>query len=400
MDCKKIASYFAEWEALCERDNGRLWGVNLRTPFVIINPETREAVANEPDSGGEPVSRFPSNLVISASVTEFGGKRWAMAPSILMEHIQPKNGLRIMVHEAFHCTQPDLFGECDTDPDNSHMDEADSRIGFFLEANALIKSLKTRGTERISAIQTALSVRDNRRLTYNKANDENLAELMEGTAVYTEIKINHEDDAISEAVTYADNAKNFASLAHYFGYVTGMLYCLVLDSTGTDWKKDLKFGADLGGMLMEAMDIKEFPAFDKIDRQELDGYGYSEIVETERIRAEIHEAMLKEIRDAFTEQPVLQVHEDGEKSIMGEIINLTDLGTVLKGQIEFIGDFGRMFMQGGLFLMHNDGCSMVSADGLKVEGRYVTSTYWEMELNEGFDVHAQKNGNGFLLVRG
>ena len=80
MNHEKAAQLFSEWEALCKADGGALWGVNLHTPFVFIERETRDAVANMPDregiftkQGSVYAGTFPEHLVIAASVTEFGG---------------------------------------------------------------------------------------------------------------------------------------------------------------------------------------------------------------------------------------------------------------------------------------------------------------------------------------
>ena len=46
--------YFAEAKAICERDAGRLWGVSLCGPLVIVDPATGTRATSQPEPEGPP----------------------------------------------------------------------------------------------------------------------------------------------------------------------------------------------------------------------------------------------------------------------------------------------------------------------------------------------------------
>ena len=407
LDYERIAKLFDEFGNLCKKDNGAIWGINLCAPFVFIDRETRAAAANELDfegiftkHGRVCCGTFPKHLVVSASATEFGGKRWAMMPWDYVKKLDTLDGkytLRTMAHEAFHCIQPKLFGEFAFHSDNTHMDETDARISFLLEISALKKALETTGDERMSAICVALSAREKRRQAYDKALSENMHEMLEGTAVYTEIRLNclGRDEILAEADKYMETAKNQESIAQYFGYASGALYCLVLDEIGAEWKKDLASATDLGALLMGAVAVTKTSPLDDFN---LEPYGYQEIVEQVRQKEETYNAMLREFQDTFTQQPVLRVYDLGSTSISGKFYPIPGLGTVLKGNVEHFGDFGRIFVRNGVFLKNYDeGFCVILADDIKIENNRVIGINWEIELNDRFKVINAEHG--FLLSK-
>ena len=40
---------FAEARTMCQRDNGRLWGVSLCGPMLLVDHQDRSVLANQPD---------------------------------------------------------------------------------------------------------------------------------------------------------------------------------------------------------------------------------------------------------------------------------------------------------------------------------------------------------------
>src|SRR6187402_3064820 len=50
--------YFEEATKLCERDAGRLWGVSLCGPLVIVDQATGTRATSQPEPEGQP-PRFP-----------------------------------------------------------------------------------------------------------------------------------------------------------------------------------------------------------------------------------------------------------------------------------------------------------------------------------------------------
>src|SRR6478609_5916137 len=64
--------YFEEATKLCERDAGRLWGVSLCGPMVIVDQRTGTRATSQPEPPG-PVPRLQG--LVDGPVT-WGGSRW------------------------------------------------------------------------------------------------------------------------------------------------------------------------------------------------------------------------------------------------------------------------------------------------------------------------------------
>src|SRR5690348_14150986 len=63
----KAGAAFAERQAICGRDAGQLWGRSLCGPMLLIDPESRQLVANQAGPGltaqdGVFVGRLPDGM--------------------------------------------------------------------------------------------------------------------------------------------------------------------------------------------------------------------------------------------------------------------------------------------------------------------------------------------------
>src|SRR4051795_12203411 len=72
--------YFKEATALCERDAGRLWGVSLCGPMVIVDQATGTRATSQPEPEGPP-PRFPG--LVDGRVL-WGGTRWFSWPLYML----------------------------------------------------------------------------------------------------------------------------------------------------------------------------------------------------------------------------------------------------------------------------------------------------------------------------
>src|SRR3954452_15108743 len=68
--------YFEEATKLCERDAGRLWGVSLCGPMVIVDPTTGTRTTSQPEPAG-PAPRFSG---FADGPVSWGGLRWFAFP--------------------------------------------------------------------------------------------------------------------------------------------------------------------------------------------------------------------------------------------------------------------------------------------------------------------------------
>jgi len=397
-----VTQFFAEFCTLATADGGYLWGHSLHVPFIFLHTETRSIVANQPDSlgilarvGSVYTGTLPERFPAAYSFPRIGDRQWAMLP--WHELYNEYTPLRTMAHMSMHVHQQAIFGS-HSGWDNSHMNNKNARITIQLEISALIHALGSTGEERYAAIQDALSIRaERRRLFPSGAVSENVFEVHEGLADYTDIRIIglELDELISEYQWRVSSMRYHPSLSGIFGYLSGSLYGLLLDETGIQWRGDVRYGVDLGRKLQDALEITYIPAFADID---LLSYGYYEIVAFETEREQSHSRMLDDIRDAFTTQPTLSIPGalvgDSMQINPARIFPVARLGVAYGGPTVIVsGVFGYLTVYDG-FMVHPDGVQvrMVVATDMITNSRRFTAPGWILELNSGFRLNSQ-NGN-------
>src|SRR5258708_21613336 len=124
--------YFAEAKSVSDKDNGALWGVPLCGPLLFVDPDTRDAVANQADLEGKlkPANGVfagtasPTLGVANTAVT-WAGVEWTMVMWRPPQYKSPR--MRLMLHECLHRVQKRI-GFPPAQPINSHLHLLHSRI--------------------------------------------------------------------------------------------------------------------------------------------------------------------------------------------------------------------------------------------------------------------------------
>src|SRR6267143_1647777 len=96
--------YFEEATKLCERDAGRLWGVSLCGPMVIVDQATGTHATSQPEPEGQP-PRFPG---FADGPVSWGGLRWFSWPLYMLADKPADERQRVMLHGLFHRIQAEL----------------------------------------------------------------------------------------------------------------------------------------------------------------------------------------------------------------------------------------------------------------------------------------------------
>jgi len=143
--------YFEEATRLCERDAGRLWGVSLCGPMVIVDPATGTRATSQPEPGG-PLPRFSGS---ADGPVSWGGVRWFAFPLWMLPEKDADTRQQVMLHGLFHRIQPEL-GFITDDGINEHLHTLEGRIWMQLEWRALRRAVESSGNERAGAIADAL----------------------------------------------------------------------------------------------------------------------------------------------------------------------------------------------------------------------------------------------------
>ena len=99
-----VRRYFEEATKLCERDAGRLWGMSLCGPMVIVDQATGTRATSQAEPQGQP-PRFPG---FADGPVSWGGVRWFSWPLYMLADKTDDERQRIMLHGLFHRIQPEL----------------------------------------------------------------------------------------------------------------------------------------------------------------------------------------------------------------------------------------------------------------------------------------------------
>ena len=243
-------SIFDHVKKLCNKDNGKLWGVNLYSPVLGVD-SLRNIVSNVSDAP----KTFPEDKPVANSITELDGKRWTMILWPLSGDLVHQS--IVLVHEMFHYRQPELGLWPDRDPNNSHLSNRDARTLLKLEWNALKFAATCKGEKKKAALADALSFRALRRQLYpDFIAEECCLEIMEGLAEYTGRRIViPSDKEFLQSLSELDYLFDSDNLTRSFAYLSGPLYGLILDQSGHSWHKEMNSGSDLGSSAMEIYGI-------------------------------------------------------------------------------------------------------------------------------------------------
>lgn len=320
----------ADLREICAADGGRLWGVSLCGPLLVVDPQTRAAWASDPDPQGLLTQSaegwrgiLPAGVPIANSAVEWAGVRWIMLVGPL-----PTDALerRVLVgHEAWHRVQTDL-GLPMSGTGNAHLATARGRTLMRLEMRALATALRSSGNARERAAEDAIAFRRARYAEFAGAFAEEAAlDRNEGLAAYTGVRLAAPEPEIYAARTL-DRHDSHDALARAYAYATGPAYGLLLDQYAENWRRGL--GAFAPADVLAARTRAE--TFTPRDlRRAAERYGGSSITAAEQARELQQAQRLADIRRRFTagprrELPLSQMQMEFDPN---QILPIEGLGT-------------------------------------------------------------------------
>jgi hypothetical protein len=396
IDIALAKQYFGEMRSVSDQDTGRLWGVRLYGPMMFADTETRQVVASQADKEGQLqpkegvfVGQMPPEIPLANTGTDWAGVRWTMIIWPPPENRRSRK--QLMVHESFHRVQPQLGLE-PKDGTNNHLDGRIGRTWLQLEWHALTRALATRAEARREAITDALYFRGIRRkLIPNAAANENGLEINEGIAEYTGVKLSAryplEADLVAEMGLW--EGPNRSPFVRSFAYVSGPAYGMLLDSSGMNWRKQLKSDSDLGVMLARAYHLPTVTPTQAEAIARARKYDGDEIIEHEKKRELRQQKVITEHRTRFIERPVL-VLPLGPKVHYGfnpnRVTAIDDNTAVYEGQVQVTDDWGTVSATGGVLLVRENGKlkrGQVPAPA-KASGSSIAGEGWNLELKPGW----------------
>src|SRR5690554_4439473 len=404
---KDIVQYFEQIKVTTERHT-LLWDKNLYAPILLVDPNTREAFANVQDEEGELIEqngfficRLPKSVPASNTDITWNGIHWAMLTLPLPTNRYDRTDLT--THELFHRAQKSL-GFTIRREDNNHLDQKDGRIYLRLELAALEAALKASRLHRSEEhLRNALVFRKYRHIIYRGSQQsENYLELLEGLATYTGQVMSGRDkwewrEYLLKRIEKFDDTPSFV---RSFAYETTPIYGFFLQQKDYFWNKKVDNDTDLTDFFAEAFGLDVRILLQSYVRQVAEEYGYKIIIEEEIKRLSSITTSLDEYREKFLEQPHLEIRlEDMNMSFDPKsLIPLDeDEGTVYP-EIVLTDNWGVLTVEEGGALLRSDWRWIIVSKPLEVAKGEISGEGWIIELNEGYKLEENSEGN-YILVK-
>jgi len=235
IDPAAAKSAFDAFQRNCSRDNGALWGVSLCGGVAIVDPQTREAMANDGWAG-----KLPDAIGIANTAFDWRGARWSMVRWPLPKDDAARD--RILLHERFHAIQDRLGLPMSPPAANAHLDTLEGRYLMRMEMRALrdaVLGLKGKRNAARKALANALAYRLERFEKFKgAAASESALDHNEGMAEYTGVKLFTDDrnasfDAAARGLEEGEKSDSFART---YAYATGPAWGLLMDEFRANWR--------------------------------------------------------------------------------------------------------------------------------------------------------------------
>src|SRR5215467_3966987 len=371
---KLAQRWFEEVTKLCERDAGRLWGVSLCGPMVIVDPATGTRATSQPEPEGPP-PRFSGSA--DGPVT-WGGARWFAFPLYMLAggaDARQQN----MLHGLFHRIQPEL-GFITDDGYNEHLDTLEGRVWLQLEWRALRRAFESSGSDRAEAIADALAFRRERRRRFPSAADnERRDEIREGLASYTGIAAwaNSPAYAHRAAASAAAGGEMQSSFVGNFEAASGPAYGVLLDDLLPGWHRQVRGTSDLGDLLASA--INRPPTTDvAVAAARYDG---ATLRTAEEVRDRAQQVRVAELRRRFVDGPVLTMPAAGSgTSDTTGSVGMPGAGTVFFRNFTLSAQWGRLNANNGVLRAADGNTLSVPVSG-PLDGTTLQGDGWSATLN-------------------
>lgn len=399
---------FREAREICRRDQGKLWGHPLCGPIMLVDPLSREIVANQRDRGeilrpthGYFTGALPASENMANTATPWSGTFWTQIVWPLPDDTKSRSVL--IAHEMFHRIAPKLDLPLLRGGDNHHLDTIDGRYLLQLEWRALAAALKaTDPAARKRAVEDALTFRAERyRIFPSAAADEAALEINEGLAEYTGVRLGLPDKAdrfgaaLGEFVLHG-NDKTFV---RSFAYATGPAYGLLLDRYAPAWRKQLATQPRLDLLLARAAAVQLPQELHDAANGRAQVYDGPDLRAAEIQRDAVRQQVLAAYRKRFIQNPTVVVPLV-HMNIQFDPRNLQpldELGTVYP-TARVTDDWGVLEAKNGALLSQKWDRVTLSGPAV-ISGNVVSAEGWSIELRPGWNAVAGER-KGDIVIKG
>jgi hypothetical protein len=392
VDQQRAREFFEEAQALCRRDDGRLWGVSVCMPMVIGDARTQTFATSQPP----PDAPRPKLIGILMGPIQWGDSMWAALSWDIVANQPPRVRNAMFLHESFHIAQMRLGLSVGT-VSAEHLDSPDGRYWLRLEWHALARALRESGASRVLAVRDALAFRQARHTRYpDKVETERALDINEGLASYTGFVLAAQSgaDAIAMALDELAGQERGESYVRTAAYASGPAYGLLLDAASPGWTRTVRASDDPAAMLMRALAIQPVADVETAAAR----YGGAEIRAAEEQREQQRRARIAELRRRFVDDPVLVMPGGGGgyTDSRGAVV-IPDVGTVYFGAYRIKGPWGALEADKGV-LVSTDGRTRRLPAPVRGDSMAISGDGWTLEAAPGWVIREGARRGDFEIV--
>lgn len=399
---------FAQATSICERDGGKLWGVSLCGPIMLVDPQSRQLVANQADAegvlkahGGVLTGVLPADQNVANTAVEWSGTRWTQMLWPL--HAGPETRGTLIAHELFHRIQPQLKLPKLEAGENAQLDSLDGRYYLQLEWRALARALQADDeTARRQAAADALLFRAERYRLFPAASaQEQALEQNEGLAEYTGVMAGNATQqartqaALHDLSAHVDNQ----SFVRSFAYATGPAYGLLLDLYAPGWRKEITADFRFDSKLQRALDLQTAQDSQSPANQRALSYDGAALRVSETRREHKRQQLIAANRKKFVDGPVLTLKFEHMK-VQFNPSNLQPLGEqgTVYPTMRISDDWGVLEANEGA-LMKSDWSAVTVVAPAAATGGSLKGQGWTLELKPGWRLAPGTRKGDWVLAK-
>lgn len=397
---------FTEAQTLCQADGGRLWGVSLCAPIMLVDHDSRSIVASQVDAngalqaeGGVFVGTMPKDQNIANTAVEWSGVHWTQIVWPLPDEASKRHTL--IAHELYHRIQNQLDYPTANGGDNAQLDTLEGRYTLQLEWRALTRALGAPGAaERRAASGDAMVFRAERyRLFPEAAAKEQALEFNEGLAEYTGVRVGNPAPAAQLPAALSDLSGHVddPSFVRSFAYATGPAYGLLLDRYLPEWHRQLKPGMGFDVLLRNALHFKLPGNLQQATEQRAARYDGTVLRAAETSREAARQQLVAHNKAKFIDGAVL-ILQFRHMQIQFDPRNLQPLGSAgtVYPTLRVSDDWGVLDVSDGALLKSDWSCVTVSAPAA-IAGSRIKGDGWSLDLKRGWKLVPGTRSGDYLL---
>jgi hypothetical protein len=375
----------------CRQDAGRLWGRSLCGPIILVEPETRQAIASEKPPGGEFalgggvwVGTVPSGIPLSNTSLTWVGVPWAFVRLPLPDDRLSR--VQLLLHESFHRIEDSLHLE-GGDPLLPHLDERDGRFWLRMELRAMSAALSATGDSARRATKDALLFRARRQAIYPGTDTlEDAVERHEGMAEYTGmvLALRLTGSPVSTSARSFREFESRPSFVRSLGYGTGPGLGLLLDRYAAGWRGRVA-GQSPAGILGAAVGFHPSAKLAEEADHQSTRYGGREVATEEEAREQDRRTRLAAYRTRLIDGPVMVLRQNrlSRSFNPNTLVAFGGDGTVYPTGT-FSAEWGALEVNEGGALVANDFQLLRVALPADTAARPIQGSGWTLDLAKGW----------------